>query len=346
VQYASLEYTSEPKQHGFQISMSGKGNPHDNATTESFFKRLKHEEVYLYEYETLSDAETRLPYFIEQVYNIKRLHPSLIGIIHKKTLFMIKTIRKLFKMFPENSLKNRIICVYYNFWGKTDFHVSYEKNYFQFRFRNNVAFKCYDDICYELATALKGYIAIYTLRSGDSVVDCGAYVGSFTLYAATVVGETGTIIAFEPDSQNYNRLLSNIELNGLTNVVVINKGVWSENRLLRFSNDHLCTSSFMFDGVRESMTDVPVVSLDNALTEIGISNINFIKMDIEGAEIEAIKGAKKTLSNNCGLAIASYHIIDGEKTCIQLEKLLSTLGYSVITSFPEHLTTYAIARYL
>jgi hypothetical protein len=102
----------------------------------------------------------------------------------------------------------------------------------------------------------------------------------------------------------------------------------------------------MFDGVRESMTDVPVVSLDNALTEIGISNINFIKMDIEGAEIEAIKGAKKTLSNNCGLAIASYHIIDGEKTCIQLEKLLSTLGYSVITSFPEHLTTYAIARYL
>ena len=77
VQYASIEYIDVLREHGFQISMSGKGNPYDNATMESFFKTLKHEEVYLYEYETLSDVENRLPYFIEQVYNLKRLHSSL-----------------------------------------------------------------------------------------------------------------------------------------------------------------------------------------------------------------------------------------------------------------------------
>jgi putative transposase len=77
VQYASLEYTDELKQTGFQISMSGKGNPYDNATMESFFKTLKQEEVYLYEYKTLADVETRLPHFIEEVYNLKRLHSSI-----------------------------------------------------------------------------------------------------------------------------------------------------------------------------------------------------------------------------------------------------------------------------
>lgn len=57
--------------------MSAKGNPYDNAFVESFFKTLKQEEVYLWEYETFSDVIERIPYFIEDVYNRKRLHSSL-----------------------------------------------------------------------------------------------------------------------------------------------------------------------------------------------------------------------------------------------------------------------------
>jgi transposase InsO family protein len=77
IQYTCKDYIKILKDNGIRISMSVKGNPYDNAFAESFFKTLKQEEVYLWEYEHFSDVIKRIPYFIEDVYNKKRLHSSL-----------------------------------------------------------------------------------------------------------------------------------------------------------------------------------------------------------------------------------------------------------------------------
>ena len=77
VQYASADYVKELEFYGFQISMSRTGNPYDNAYAESFIKTLKSEEVHLWEYRTMEDVQKRISYFIDDVYNQKRLHSSL-----------------------------------------------------------------------------------------------------------------------------------------------------------------------------------------------------------------------------------------------------------------------------
>ena len=77
VQYASREYTDLLKGSGIAISMSRSGNPYDNAKAESFMKTLKYEEVYLWEYDSFEDAKEQIEHFLEDVYNMKRLHSAV-----------------------------------------------------------------------------------------------------------------------------------------------------------------------------------------------------------------------------------------------------------------------------
>jgi transposase InsO family protein len=65
------------KEHDIRISMSRRGNPYDNAQAERFMRTLKEEEVYLSDYEGVAEARTSIKYFLEQVYNHKRLHSAI-----------------------------------------------------------------------------------------------------------------------------------------------------------------------------------------------------------------------------------------------------------------------------
>ena len=85
IQYCSSEYVNILKGSKIAISMSGRANPYDNAKIESFFRTLKVGKIYMFEYETYAEVLSRIPYFIEEVYNKKGyILPS--GICPRKSL--------------------------------------------------------------------------------------------------------------------------------------------------------------------------------------------------------------------------------------------------------------------
>ena len=186
---------------------------------------------------------------------------------------------------------------------------------------------------------VKGYELYRKLKEGEVVVDAGAFTGDYTVFAAKKVGKEGKVIAFEPDEKNRIILRRNLRFEKLDNVIIVPKGLWNKKATLNFkSQDGLHSNLYSNEG----NSSIDVAPLDYELKRLKINKVDFIKMDIEGAEIEAVKGALKTLKKHKPfVAIASYHIVKGKQTSAFLEKFLSRLGYKVKSDFPKHLTTFA-----
>ena len=185
---------------------------------------------------------------------------------------------------------------------------------------------------------IEGYLQHYIPAPGDVVVNAGAYHGHLALYLAHKVGPTGTVLCFEPDATNRRVLQRNLKLNAAQNIRVIPRGLWSHQTTLSFSTRG-SSSRVHANG----LSNIPLIDLDTALAEQGLNQVDFIAMDIEGAEIEAIQGMTKTLeqSPQLKLAIASYHVVNGHPTHQWLEQHFAERGWWVATGFPQHLTTYA-----
>jgi FkbM family methyltransferase len=191
----------------------------------------------------------------------------------------------------------------------------------------------------EAADFFTGYFQKGRPEEGAVAFDVGAYCGEMTIALARTVGPRGRVVSFEPDPANLALLRRNVDEAGLTNVTIIDRGLWSHTTELSFVADH-GLSSHVQTGVAGG-TRIAVVSFEEACRLAGAVP-DFVKMDIEGAEVETIEGALDFIrQRRIQFSIASYHDRGGKPTSSLLEPLFAKIGYAAETGFPAHQTTWA-----
>ncbi len=192
---------------------------------------------------------------------------------------------------------------------------------------------------------LDAYTRQYLPQPGDTVWDVGAHAGATAFFFSQMVGPTGRVFAFEPDESNYAYLLKNLERHGVSNVYPVKKALARSTGQAAFHMD-----GTMSAGIHEYLVysgsgrcvNVETITIADACSELG-GVPNFIKMDIEGAEVAAIEGSAAFLSqHSIHFAIESFHRLGGTYTYALLERLFPTLGYAVQSeNFQGQMFTWA-----
>jgi FkbM family methyltransferase len=157
-----------------------------------------------------------------------------------------------------------------------------------------------------------------TLLPGMRVVDVGAHVGLHALLAARLVGSQGKVYAFEASPDNFALLEKNITSNGYQNIVAVPAAVAEKTGTVTFhlspeGNDRNSIYASSRVGDCKNQLQVPAVSLDDFLEKEGWPGIDFVKIDVEGAEPLVLKGMSRFLERSKKLTL----IVEFAPACIR-----------------------------
>jgi len=139
-------------------------------------------------------------------------------------------------------------------------------------------------------------------KMGDIVIDVGAAFGFYTIIASKRVGQQGKVIAIEPQPDSFEMLNRNINLNKLANVMSLNYAVSSTKTTLKLYDSYSTIKERSGQSL-QSYIEVNAHTLDNLLRQLDIDEVNWIKVDVEGAELEVLKGSAGILSKSRDLSL-------------------------------------------
>jgi FkbM family methyltransferase len=140
----------------------------------------------------------------------------------------------------------------------------------------------------------------FALDKGMIFLDVGAHIGAYTLRAAKMVEKQGRVVSVEPNKDNFELLIRNIGLNDLGNCIPLNVAAYSANEeVILFDGPDSAQHSIKARYERPmGSSKVKARTLDGVMEEIGIKRLDMVKIDVEGAELEVLKGMEKTLIKN------------------------------------------------
>lgn len=143
------------------------------------------------------------------------------------------------------------------------------------------------------------------IKKGHRVIDIGANIGYYTLLFSRLVGEKGKVFAFEPDPTNFSLLKRNIEENSCGNVILEQKAVGERvsSGKLYLSEENKGDHRIYEPGEKRESVVIEIISLDEYFKNT--DSIDFIKMDVQGAEMKVLRGMEEILKKGNEMKIAA-----------------------------------------
>jgi len=176
------------------------------------------------------------------------------------------------------------------------------------------------------------------ITKGMNIIDIGANIGYFSILFSKLTGDSGKVFSFEPEPNNFQFLLKNIQANNSSNIIPFNKAVSNYdgkiNLFLSRSNigDHRMIN-FNSDREVRNRIEIESVKLDTAIPKD--QKIDLIKMDIQGSEMKAIDGMKRILGENNKMVLVTefwpYAIKQSGYEPEDFFNVLNTYGFKIYT---------------
>lgn len=192
------------------------------------------------------------------------------------------------------------------------------------------------------------YCAIeeYIPREQDIIIDCGANVGFYSIFASKFMRGKGKIYAIEPLSYNYKRLLFQLKMNNVEKCYPINIAILDRQGDAEILRPCASTSSTLFSKHLEALSRkyganerifakerVKVTTLDDIDSSFAIERVDILKIDVEGSELHVLRGAKKTLDITKRLILEVHESVSLEEI---INELINNNRFCIEKIFTTH----------